>query len=274
MNKPLLVLLPLMLLMAACNAPEPAADTGQARVLMTDAPVAEAQSLPVTIVGVELVGEAEGTTAVSTETQTIDVLTLRNGALVELGIAELPAGTYHQVRLIVDAAAIVFSPEESYEVEVPSGAQSGLKINVEPPLVVAAGQTSELLLDFDVQRAVVETPAGSGNYLLKPTSIRAAPVVSVGTVQGSVVAVPLGESGLALPVSGVGVTVLDQEGLVVTSTITEADGSFKIISLPTGTYDLEFDLVGYSLLTVEDVVVVAGEVQLVAEVTLEAEVAP
>jgi len=60
---------------------------------------------------------------------------------------------------------------------VPSGAQTGIKVNVQPPLIVAEGANQTLIVDFDVERAVVEravveTPPGSGNYLLKPTALR------------------------------------------------------------------------------------------------------
>ena len=45
--------------------------------------------------------------------------------------------------------------------------------DVEPePLVVGGEDAYSLTVVFDVAEAIVETPPGSGNYLMKPTAIR------------------------------------------------------------------------------------------------------
>lgn len=268
MKRIVMAILPALLLIAACGGQD-GANEGRAQVMLTDAPATEADTLTVTFSRIELVGEAQGAVSVEVEPQTIDVLTLRNGGLEMLGEVDLPVGTYNQLRLVVDDAEITFGGgAEVYDVEVPSGAQTGLKINIEPALVIEADQTSEVLLDFDAQRAVVENPADSGNYLLKPTAIRA--VTTSGTVEGDVVAEGESEAEPALPVAGVLVTVFDEDGNEVTATITEADGSFKLITLPAGTYDFELSLEGYGSLMIEDVVVVEGETKALGELRLAA----
>lgn len=252
----------MLLLLAACGG-QGAENSGRAEVLLTDAPASEADSLPVTFSRIELVSEAEGVMSVEVEPQTIDVLTLRNGGLEVLGEVDLPAGTYHQVRLVVDEAEITFvGGAEVYEVQVPSGAQTGLKINIEPALIVEANQTSRVVLDFDAERAVVENPPGSGNYILEPTAIRA--VTTSGTVEGRVIA----GGDPVTPIAGVLITVLDQDGNEVTATITEADGSFRLITLPEGSYDLELSLEGYGSVTIEDVAVVEGEATVLGELEM------
>lgn len=226
----------------------------------------EAHSLPVTIAGVQLVSETEGVAEVTSEPQTIDVLQLRNGKQALLGTVELPAGSYHQVRLIVEEAEITFDGGEiEYPVMVPSGSQTGLKINVEPALVVEEGATSDLIVDFDARLAVVENPPGSGSYILKPTAIRA--VSDAGGIAGTVVSE--NEAGSLLPVPGVEVTVREAGGDPVTTSTTEEDGSFEIVTLPEGAYELEFSL-GEYFVVVTDVEVSAGETTVVGEVELEA----
>lgn len=231
--------------------------TGQAKVALTDAPASEAEALMVTFGRIELI-PADGTdtdAAVIAESGgSFDVLTLRNGTLADVGAADVAVGTYAQVRVIVDEATIDFDDgNDPYDVFVPSGAQTGLKINLDPPLVVEEDSSSTVILDFDADRAVVETPAGSNNYNLVPTGIRAVAQAEAGTVTGSVV------DEMALPVAGATVKVYRTGSTdVVTSTTTEADGGFQFVGLLEGSYDLEIALDGYLTLLVPGVSVTAG----------------
>jgi hypothetical protein len=121
------------------------------------------------IVELELAGEVDLLTVNLLELSSTDVQQFAE-------TLELPAaGIYTQLRLIVDSAEWVFGeePDEStVPIFVPSGAQSGLKINIEPPLEIAAADDYVLTVVFDVEQAIVEAPPGSGNYLLKPTAVR------------------------------------------------------------------------------------------------------
>lgn len=74
----------------------------------------------------------------------------------------------------MDSAAWVFGegPDAlAVPIFVPSGAQSGLKINIEPPLEIAIDGDHVLTVVFDVAKAIVKTPPGSGNFILKPTAV-------------------------------------------------------------------------------------------------------
>ena len=118
-----------------------------------------------------------------------DLTTLENGEITDLGVAELEAGQYNQMRLILaeDPVAPHFSAnyvviegeeEEEYvigeegeyytieELKVPSGFQTGVKI-VRGFEIIADGATA-LILDFDAQKSVVKA-GKSGKWLLKPT---------------------------------------------------------------------------------------------------------
>lgn len=242
-----------LLVLAACGT-QPSG-TSTVAVRMTDAPATEADHLYVDFGRIELMPSGDGEDGVQTvaeEGGRIDVLTLTNGEVEDLGEIEVPAGTYHQVRIIVENAQVHFG-EETFDVVVPSGAQTGLKVNIDPPLVAAAGTTNLVTLDFDASRAVIETPPGSGNYLLKPTGIRA--VSEAGLLIGGVA-----DAATAEPIDGATVEIFDADDEYVTTAITEADGTFRIVTLPTGVYDLEVAAEGYVTHVEDDVEVTAGAV--------------
>lgn len=223
--------------LAACDTtPEVTTPDNRVSVLLTDAPLEEATSLVVEFGRVDLApadGDA-GIVTISEDPGEIDVLTLQNGVVHELGNTVVPDGSYSQIRLIVETATLFFGPDEFYDVKVPSGSESGLKILIDPPIVADDGSLHEVIVDFDVLRAVVETPPGSGNYLLKPTAIRA--YSEAGAVEGTVTDLldPL------LPLEGVEVEVLTVGGDLVTSTFTDADGFYRFAALAAGGYDLRF----------------------------------
>src|SRR5215208_1452342 len=105
----------------------------------------------------------------------IDLRTLANGVLEELGTTPLPAGKYSQVRLGLvgntgtGTSSLANSVQPSggtlTAMATPSGQQSGLKLQAH--IEVAADQTTELVLDFDACKSVVKA-GNSGQYILKP----------------------------------------------------------------------------------------------------------
>ena len=265
------------LLLGGCaGLTDDAAGTNEVTVLLTDAPAAEATHLWVTFARVDLVPtEATGGGVINVydgDPVTTDILALTNGTTEELGQAvEVPDGTYGQVRFIVESAALQFCDDadpaacEDFDVFVPSGAQTGIKVNVEPPLILADGANQTLIVDFDVERAVVETPPGSGNYLLKPTALRA--ISEAGAIAGSVV------DGVGSPLEDVRIEVYPAgadpiEDNLVVATSSEKDGTFAFIALLAGTYDLAFELDGFPSGSVEDVEVVVDETAVVGPVAL------
>jgi len=164
-----------------------------------------------------------------------DLLTLTNGVFADLGQTSLPAGKYTQVRLVLadnDAAnplanAVVPSGGSATELQVPSGTQSGLKIDTD--LDVAAGKTTNLVLDFDACKSVVKR-GNSGQYNLKPV-ITALPLAST---------VGLRVSGFVAPaLTSAATKVSVQVGSVpVRATAPEPSGRFVLYPVPAGSYDL------------------------------------
>jgi hypothetical protein len=129
--------------------------------------------------------------------QVIDVMQLQFAQQV-LGEIVLPAGSYSQIRLILEPnpnghgqtplnyLTLKSDPSTKIPMNTPSAQQSGLKIL--GPLEVKPGVINAVTIDFDPNTAVVAM--GNGSYNLKPTGIRmvqlANDMMQFGTIGGNV----------------------------------------------------------------------------------------
>jgi hypothetical protein len=112
----------------------------------------------------------------------------------------------------------------TYPLEIPSGMQTGIKLN--HPFSIPAGGVVELTLDFDADRSVILT--GAGNYQLQPV-IR----VQATTASGSI-------SGIALPLDAQ-LSVYTTVGSDTVASYPDAGtGYFKLMALPEGSYTVSF----------------------------------
>ena len=170
--------------------------------------------------------------------QRVDLLTLTNGVLSELGQTELPAGTYNQIRLVLAANgntapyanSIVLAGDATnteIPLKTPSGQQSGLKLNAQ--LDVEANEVLDVVLDFDACKSIVKA-GNSGQYLLKPV-IAVFPLV--GTAGEAV------EGYVAPAVAAQTSVSVQQGGVVVKATAPDATtGKFVLSPVPAGDYTL------------------------------------
>lgn len=141
--------------------------SGTIRVLMTDAPIDNVAEAHVTIRRVELVGEA-GIVVLSDEDQEFDLLELQNGLTTDLAFEEVPSGEYHQLRIIVaEEATLVFKDGSTTMLKIPSGAQTGIKINLPEFEIDGDADAAEILVDFDASKSFVKAGA-SGKWIFKP----------------------------------------------------------------------------------------------------------
>jgi hypothetical protein len=175
--------------------------------------------------------------------KTYNLLELVNGVREELGVVDLEQGPYTQMRLIIGrepdgginvlsrshpyANYVITEPDlEVYELKVPSGFQTGLKIV--HGFDVSENQTTELILDFDASKSVVKA-GNSGNWLLKPT-VKVFRLEEYAIVRGIV------RDDGAVPVAGALVSAQQPDGdgnpVVYAATITEADGSYALFLNP------------------------------------------
>jgi hypothetical protein len=141
-----------------------------------------------------------------------------------------------------------------HELSTPSGQQSGLKIQLNTTLT--AGITYEIFLDFDAARSVVEA-GNSGNYNLKPV-IRSYAEAQDGAIAG--VVLPLDASPAIYAIQG---------SDTITSTFTDASGTFLLQGLDAGTYTVGIDpSTDYLQTSVENVAVTVGEISDIGTVEL------
>lgn len=218
-------------LVAACAGMGP--QMGTVTLHLTDAPSTDFQSATVWVSKVQLVGGAGGPITITDTAAVYDLLSLQNGVTALLGSATIPTGSYEQLRLIVDSAQVVLAPglhlangDTIAPLKVPSGMQSGIKVNFGGSLRVTPGQT-DIVVDFDVSQSFVLTgpPTGPHGVIFKPVIHATSQDVS-GSIAGT--SSPASAHGMIFAIQGP-----DTVGSAVADTVS---GAYKIFFLAPGTY--------------------------------------
>lgn len=142
----------------------PAASYGEFNLRLTDAP-AVYQKVNVEIIGAEINHGDSGWISIPVKAGIYNLLELQNGVSVALADSiMLPVGKVNQMRLILGNNNSVVTAAGTFELKVPSGEESGLKVNLDAD--VQANKTLDVLLDFDAGASVVEQ--GNASFSLKP----------------------------------------------------------------------------------------------------------
>lgn len=225
-----------------------AASTGTLRLSLTDAPACGYDAVHLTVEKVRVNrsataedGDAGWSEVVLSPARRIDLLTLRNGVLDNLGQTLLPAGRYTQMRLVLApntgatplANAVTPTGQAETALTTPSAQQSGLKLNVD--IDVPADRIADVVIDFDACKSIVKR-GNSGQYNLKPV-VSVTPVLSdaglrvVGYVTPAMAATPT-------------VVSVQSAGVPIKSTVPDATGQFVLYPVPVGTYDLVVSATG------------------------------
>jgi hypothetical protein len=255
----LLALLPLTALAGCAKSPSSPA-LGTMRIQMTDAPADyDAVNLVITQVAAHIEGsDADATSGweiLNADPRTYDLLTLRDGVFTTIGMAQIPAGHYTQIRLMLGEGSNLVIGGVTYPLTVPSGMQTGLKLI--GSFDVPADGLVDVALDFDAARSIHQT--GSGKYMLKPT-VKVLPFSSAGAISGIVL--PAGTETAIYAI-----VAPDTLGTAVAA----ADGGFTVGRLPAGIYSLALHpAAGYRDTTLAGVAVTAGQTTNVGEVQLTA----
>ncbi len=238
-----------VLLVGGCSdSPTSSNETGTLSLRLVDSPADYQQvNIVVTRVEVHASGSASesGWFTINDVPATYDLLTLRNGASEVLGSHVLAVGHYTQIRLIIGTGSNVVINGTTYPLVIPSGMQTGIKLNNE--FYIAPDELIELVLDFDADRSIHLT--GSGDYMLNPV-IRVEPVLTSGTI-----------SGIILPVTARATISAMAAPDTLTAFADTLSGSFVITALPAGSYTVLITP-GDTLLadtTIADVLVVAQQ---------------
>lgn len=176
-----------------------------------------------------------------------DVLKLRGGLTETLVDTPIERGTIDLIRLYIESARITMKDGREFDMFVPSGAQTGLKLFLTPTLEVVTGQLSyELTLDFDISKSFI--PLGSSKFANGITGFNFKPVIRVannsvhGRIGGKVASnncldsIDGFEDEFALDMATVRAM---RNGQAVASAASNAQGEFSLIGLDPGIYDIE-----------------------------------
>ena len=240
-------------LVAACNGEADPLPRGTVTVLATDAPIDHSlvEDARVWVDRVRIHAQTDGATGFYTLYEgapvELDLDDLRSGLTATIVEADLPAGTYKQLRLRVTDALLDLTNGNLYTttddtLELTGQGASGFKVLLDPPLEVLDGVERNLVLDFDLPKTFLPTPASdprtATSYELLPV-IRTAVLELSGEFEGSVVGdlggglVPVADATLYLLPPGETDT-----GESLATTATAADGSFVLLGVAPGTYDV------------------------------------
>ncbi len=233
------------LLWTACQQPDDSAGDQQSRmnVRLTDAP-APYDAVNVEIVGVEVHTDAQGWVSLNMPVSGVyNLLDFTNGLDTLIASSALPSGKMSQIRLVLGNNNSLEYNGNTYDLFVPSGSKSGLKVQVHKTLL--PGITYEILLDFDAAKSIVQT--GNNKYILKPV---------LRTITNGLDGVISGEVS---PITQAVVLAISNGD--TTGSFTDSTGGFSILGLAGGTYQVDIlPAAPYSDTTLTGVSVTVGQI--------------
>jgi hypothetical protein len=257
MKKSLLIIFAATLILSACNKNgdlSNSLNSGKIIVKVTDDPfnMNYVESATVTITKIEL-RKAGGTDSIpfivlSTDSVTLDLTHLRNGITQTLLNLDIPQGKYDLMRVYVDRASLKIKDQPTaFNLKVPSGKQTGIKLFITPSLTVEGGLTSELVLDFDLSRSFVmrgnmNHSAGVNGFIFKPC-IRVSNTSTSGRIVGMV-----SDTSKANVVNA---KIWVKQDTIMATSFSDTLGHYAFIGVPAGIYSVfatkeNYDTVKYS----------------------------
>lgn len=241
-----------------CGDSESPSSTGTLSLGLTDAASNDYKAVYVTIKQVQVHKGSDGEAAwqtISTPNKTYNLLDLVNGVMEQLSLSTLESGIYTQMRLVIGdtvqggqnilgqnhphANYVIDGSGQYHELMIPSGYATGIKLTHE--FVILEGVTTELVLDFDVEKSIVRSESGS-SWHLKPT------VKVIGTLNKAIVNGTI-TTGSGTPVAGARVSAQrydpgSHEVTISASSLTNDNGEYQMYLEP-GLYSLVVYRDGY-----------------------------
>ena len=187
--------------LAGCGETTTSAGTsGRLTVLLTDAP-GDFEKAVVTISSIYLQGSG-GRVTLMDSTVTTDLLTLANSTAELVSGAAVPAGSYSELRFVItggyveveqaDGTTRIHASSSDYAglpegatvhgaLQMPSFAQSGLKVKLPGDMLDIGSEQRIVLVDFDVSRSFGRAAGNSGRWVMHPV-LTATDLATSGTV--------------------------------------------------------------------------------------------
>ena len=151
----------------ACSKENSSSDqpgTTRLKINMTDAPLlADSVNVDIRQVRVNFRNDSIGWVDLQTQAGVYNLLGLQNGLDTLLAVGTVPTDTLQQIRLVLGTNNSIVVNGVNYPLTIPSGAESGLKINVSKNL---HSNLDSLTIDFDAALSIHQT--GNGTYMLRP----------------------------------------------------------------------------------------------------------
>ena len=164
----------------------------------------------------------------------VDLIKLKGESILLASSELLPSRKYTQLRVFLEDQAIIVVDEITYDLDIPSVGQTGIKLN--HPFEITSDKITELTLDFDAQQSIIKT--GNDKYKLKPVigiiSNTYSPGIDesyLGSIAGLVY--KLGETVIIVG------ALVEIEGLLLPfeeTATTNLVGYYTIIDIPFGVY--------------------------------------
>jgi hypothetical protein len=234
------------------------------KVALTDGPAKAFKSAMVNIGEVWAIQAGRPPIRLTEDGGEYDLLALQHGVMAEIASAEIPASRLLQLRLHIDSAQVELHADYMFEdgtrmaeLFVPSGAQSGIKVNLRDAdgnedgagVDLVPGETILAVVDMDVEqnfvfRGSTDDPMALPEVLFTPL-LRATLEDVAGSISGTVTYV----SPPAQPDDSTEYASIDAELMtsaveveemetLTASADAKPDGTYTIYFLSPGTYDV------------------------------------
>lgn len=221
-------------------------------VSMTDAP-GNFTEVNIDIEQIRIHSDIDGWVDLTTNAGVYNLLDFANGIDTLVASDSIPSGRVSQILFILGDSNSVLVDGMKHPLTVPSGSESGLKLQVHHDLIPNISYT--VLVDFDAAQSIVLT--GNGSYILKPV-LRVITEGLNGAIKGE------------LDPYGVYANIYAVKGTDTTGATPDSLGMFTINGLEADTYNVYINPAPpYLADTFNNVVVRAGSVKDLGTITLQ-----
>ncbi|MBN8677351.1 MAG: DUF4382 domain-containing protein [Chitinophagales bacterium] len=193
--------------------------------------------------------------------KTINLLAYQKGEVAALGLGNLDAGAYQEITLVLDAQTDANGNAPGCYVETIDNVKHALSsaasvtVSTLKNISLVAGATTQVVLDFDLRKAVQYSGGGSADQYdfvtsaSLQTALRAVVKTQSGNLQGSCQNAIVNTDKIVAYVYKKGtfnrnVELSSENGVAfknaIASTSVESNGAFKIAFLESGDYEVHF----------------------------------